>query len=80
MFKLSSLTKTLILIGVPVRTFGAGFGGLGSTFAKSAKLGPCDVSIRSLEVNYSKNNLKCTLKFEVDEIGGHGHCGDYDDY
>ena len=63
-------------IGVPVRTFGAGFGGFGSTFAKSVKLGACDILIGSLEVNYSKNNLKCTLKFEVGESGGHGYDSD----
>lgn len=61
--------KTLNRIGMPVRTFGGGFG---STFSKSVKLGACDVSIRSLEV---KNKLKCTLKFDVCESGGHD---DYD--
>jgi len=65
--------------GVPVRTFGAGFGGFGSTFAKSVKTGACDVSIRSLEVNYSKNSLKCSLKFEVYAAGGCGY-DDSDDY
>ncbi|EIM83271.1 uncharacterized protein STEHIDRAFT_170587 [Stereum hirsutum FP-91666 SS1] len=67
--------------GVPTRTFGGGFGGFGSTFSKSAKLGQCDVEIQSLDVNYSKNGMKCTLKFEVGEIGG-GGCGygDWDDY
>lgn len=53
-------------VGMPVRTFGGGFG------SKSVKLGACDVSIRSLEV---KNKLKCTLKFDVCESGGHD---DYD--
>ncbi|GLB36786.1 hypothetical protein LshimejAT787_0310730 [Lyophyllum shimeji] len=50
--------------GMPARKFGAGFGGLGSTFTKSVKTGAVDVAIRSFEVNYSKNNMKCTLKFE----------------
>jgi hypothetical protein len=72
--------KTLDQIGVPVRAFGVGFGGYGSTFAKSVKMGACDVSISSLEVNYSKNNLKCTLKFEVRESGGHASGSDSDDY
>ncbi|KAG6909075.1 hypothetical protein DXG01_002056 [Tephrocybe rancida] len=60
--------------GVPARTFGGGFGfgfgGGGSTFTKSQKVGAVDVTIRSLEVNYSKNNMKCTLKFEIGQIGG----------
>ncbi|KAL6310430.1 hypothetical protein BKA93DRAFT_889205 [Sparassis latifolia] len=56
--------------GVPVRTFGAGFGGLGSSFSKSVKQGPCDVEILRLDVNYSKNGMKCTLKFDVGDVGG----------
>ncbi|KAJ7447594.1 hypothetical protein B0H11DRAFT_2082720 [Mycena galericulata] len=55
--------------GVPTRSFGF-FGGGG--FSKSVKHGTCDVSIRSAEINYSKNNLKCTLKFEVAQNGGGG--------
>ncbi|KAJ6608869.1 hypothetical protein B0H10DRAFT_2066481 [Mycena sp. CBHHK59/15] len=66
--------------GVPTRRMGGGFGGLfgsgGSTFSKSVKHGTCDVSIQSIEINYSKNNLKCTLKFEVCQAGGGG--GGYD--
>ncbi|KAF8888721.1 hypothetical protein CPB84DRAFT_1837606 [Gymnopilus junonius] len=58
--------------GVPQRTFGAGFGGFGSTFSKSQKIGAVDVAISSLEVNYSKNNMKCTLKFEVTQLRGGG--------
>lgn len=68
--------------GVPVRTFGAGFGGFGSTFAKSVKQGSCDVEIRSCDVNYSKNGMKCTMKFEVAQVGGgdvYGGYGDSDD-
>ena len=42
-------------------------------FSKSIKQGLVDVDILQLEVNYSKNGLKCTLKFEVEEHGG-GHC------
>lgn len=42
-------------------------------FSKSTKQGLVDVDIIQLEVNYSKNGLKCTLKFEVEEHGG-GHC------
>lgn len=67
--------------GVPTRTFGRsgfGFGFGSSTFSKSSKIGPCDVEIRSLDVNYSKNGMKCTLKFEVGEVGG-GY-GGYDDW
>ncbi|KDR78721.1 hypothetical protein GALMADRAFT_223970 [Galerina marginata CBS 339.88] len=66
--------------GMPQRTFGAGFGGFGSSFSKSQKLGAVDVSIRSFEVNYSKNNMKCSLKFEVVQQGGGGGCGGYSDY
>lgn len=35
------------------------------SFSKSVKIGPCDVTVESMEVNYSKNGMKCTLKFEV---------------
>lgn len=67
--------------GVPTRTFGGGFGGFGSTFSKSSKLGQCDVEIQSLDVNYSKNGMKCTLKFEVGEVGGGSlGYGGWDDY
>ncbi|KAG5636926.1 hypothetical protein H0H81_006359 [Sphagnurus paluster] len=62
--------------GLPSRSFGGGFfgGGFGSsTFSKSVKTGAVDVSIRSFEVNYSKNNMKCSLKFDVSQTGG-----DYD--
>ncbi|KAJ7742019.1 hypothetical protein B0H16DRAFT_1563872 [Mycena metata] len=59
----------------PQRSFGF-FGGGGGGLSKSIKQGTCDVTIRSLEVNYSKNNLKCTLKFEVGQVGGYG--GGYD--
>ncbi|KAJ7726567.1 hypothetical protein DFH07DRAFT_871651 [Mycena maculata] len=61
--------------GVPSRSFGF-FGGGGGGFSKSIKQGTCDVSVRSAEINYSKNNLKCTLKFEVGQAGGGG--GGYD--
>ncbi|KAJ7473991.1 hypothetical protein FB451DRAFT_1034958, partial [Mycena latifolia] len=57
--------------GVPTRGFGF-FGGGGGGFSKSVKHGTCDVSIRSAEISYSKNNLKCTLKFEVGQVGGGG--------
>ncbi|KAF9466998.1 hypothetical protein BDZ94DRAFT_1250277 [Collybia nuda] len=63
--------------GVPVRAFGAGFGGLGSTFAKSVKVGAVDISVRSLEVNYSKNNMKCSLKFEVAQDQYDAYDSDY---
>ncbi|KAJ7691304.1 OPT oligopeptide transporter protein-domain-containing protein [Mycena rosella] len=49
---------------VPIRNFGF-FGGGGF---KSVKHGACDVAIRSAEISYSKNNLKCTLKFEVGRL------------
>ena len=42
-------------------------------FSKSIKQGLVDVDTIQLEVNYSKNGMKCTLKFEVEEHGG-GHC------
>ncbi|KAF5376958.1 hypothetical protein D9615_007255 [Tricholomella constricta] len=64
--------------GIPARTFGGGFGGFGSTFTKSVKTGAVDIAIRSLEVNYSKNNMKCTLKFEVAQLGGYNHGYDSD--
>lgn len=66
--------------GIPTRTFGGGFGGLGSTFSKSVKQGSCDVEIRNCNVNYSKNGMKCTLKFEVAEVGGGGMYGGYGGY
>ncbi|KAK7065023.1 hypothetical protein R3P38DRAFT_2595420 [Favolaschia claudopus] len=62
--------------GVPTRGFGF-FGGGGGGFSKSIKQGTCDVTIRSLDVNYSKNSLKCALKFEVAQVGGGGY-GGYD--
>ena len=40
----------------------------------SYKLGQCNVDIKHLEVSYSKNGMKCALKFEVEEEGG-GGCG-----
>lgn len=43
------------------------------SFSKSLKVGTCDVSVHALDVNYSKNGMKCTLKFEVDGDTG-GHC------
>jgi hypothetical protein len=42
----------------------------GPSFAKSLKLGACDVDINDLEISYSKNTMKATLKFEVSEVGG----------
>jgi len=39
-------------------------------FAKSEKLGQCEVQIEGLEVQYSRNTMKCTLKFDVSELGG----------
>ncbi|KAJ7362955.1 hypothetical protein DFH08DRAFT_921150 [Mycena albidolilacea] len=62
--------------GVPTRSFGFFGGGGGGGFSKSVKHGPCDVSIRSAEISYSKNGMKCTLKFEVEQVGGGG--GGYD--
>jgi len=44
--------------------------GGGPRFSKSLKQGACDVEITSFEVNYSKNGMKCSLKFEVSEVGG----------
>ncbi|KAF9027238.1 hypothetical protein BDZ89DRAFT_952302 [Hymenopellis radicata] len=40
--------------------------GGGPSFSKSVKLGQVDVEIQSMEVNYSKNTMKCSIKFEVD--------------
>ncbi|KAF8318171.1 hypothetical protein DL93DRAFT_2076164 [Clavulina sp. PMI_390] len=39
-------------------------------FTKSKKLGTCEVEIISIEVSYSKNTSKASIKFEVDQIGG----------
>ncbi|KAF8647210.1 hypothetical protein AX16_006848 [Volvariella volvacea WC 439] len=50
--------------GMPARRIGF-FGGGEATFTKSEKIGPCDVIITFMEVQYSKNNMKCTLKFDV---------------
>ena len=50
--------------------------GGGPRFAKSLKQGPCDVEIMSFEVNYSKNGMKCSLKFEISEVDG-GYCPYY---
>ncbi|KAH9922709.1 uncharacterized protein B0H18DRAFT_1016550 [Fomitopsis serialis] len=44
--------------------------GGGPYFAKSIKQGTVDVNIVRLDVNYSKNGMKCSLKFEVEEQGG----------
>ncbi|TFK28419.1 hypothetical protein FA15DRAFT_584523 [Coprinopsis marcescibilis] len=43
-------------------------------FSKSEKLGPCDLSLLTLDVNYSKNGMKCTLKFEVEDPESSGIC------
>jgi hypothetical protein len=70
--------KSRLIAGVPTRGFGF-FGGGGGGFSKSIKHGTVDVSIRTAEISYSKNNLKCTLKFEVGQVGGGGGY-DSDDY
>jgi hypothetical protein len=44
--------------------------GGGPSFAKSLKIGPCDVEIHSASLSYQKNGMKCTLKFDVGEVGG----------
>ncbi|KAH6884309.1 hypothetical protein BKA70DRAFT_1339613 [Coprinopsis sp. MPI-PUGE-AT-0042] len=44
--------------------------GGGPRFAKSLQIGQCDLRINSLDVNYSKNGMKCTLKFEVEDVDG----------
>lgn len=46
------------------------------SFSKSIKLGAVDVSIQSFEVNYSKNTMKCGIKFEVAQEGGGGYDSD----
>ncbi|KAF8060791.1 hypothetical protein FPV67DRAFT_1673631 [Lyophyllum atratum] len=54
--------------GMPARTFGRGFGGLGSTsmeIRQDRHAGVIDVAIRWLDVNYPKNN-KCTFKFKFE--------------
>jgi hypothetical protein len=33
-------------------------------------MGQCDLDILSLNVSYSKNNMKCTFKFEVEDEDG----------
>ncbi|KAI5836617.1 uncharacterized protein SCHCODRAFT_02522123 [Schizophyllum commune H4-8] len=66
--------------GLPTRNFGGGFfGGGHMTMSKSRKTGACDVNVLGLEVSYSKNNMKCTLKFDVNEVGG-GSEGYEDDW
>ncbi|KAI4518578.1 hypothetical protein K525DRAFT_363130 [Schizophyllum commune Loenen D] len=66
--------------GLPTRNFGGGFfGGGPMTMSKSRKTGACDVTVLGLEVSYSKNNMKCTLKFDVNEVGG-GSGGYEDDW
>ncbi|TFK66257.1 hypothetical protein BDN72DRAFT_800247 [Pluteus cervinus] len=62
--------------GMPARRMGGFFGGGGSTFTKSTKIGACDVQVESLEVTYSKNTMKCALKFEVAQEDA-GECDDY---
>jgi len=62
--------------GQPIRV---GSGG-GRSFSKSQKIGPCDVEIRSLETTFSKNGLKCTLKFDIAQSDGDGRYGGYDSY
>ena len=47
----------------------------GPSFAKSVKLGQVDVDIIAMDVNYSKNSMKCTLKLEVDAPDAHGCLG-----
>jgi len=42
----------------------------GINFSKSVKIGKCDVEVNSLEVNYSKNSMKLTMKWSVSEKGG----------
>lgn len=68
-------SPTNLLLGIPSR----GFGGWGSGgFSKAIKHGAVDVHVQSMEVNYSKNNMKCTLKFDV-QIEGMDDYSD-DDY
>lgn len=67
--------------GSGTRSFGRGFGFGGGGFAKSVKLSACDVAIHNFEVNYAKNSLKCTMKFEVTQVGaGANYYGDESDY
>ncbi|TFY67070.1 hypothetical protein EVJ58_g1856 [Rhodofomes roseus] len=47
--------------------------GGGPYFSKSIKQGSVDVDIIHLDVTYSKNGMKCSLKFEVEERGGGNH-------
>lgn len=42
----------------------------GPRFAKSEKIGACDVRIQGMSVQYSANSMKATLKFDVYEVGG----------
>ncbi|KAI0034978.1 hypothetical protein K488DRAFT_83440 [Vararia minispora EC-137] len=49
--------------------------GGGPRFAKSEKIGTVDVKIDALEIQYSHNTMKCTLKFDVSQVGG--GCGVY---
>jgi len=49
---------------------------------KSVKQGSCDVEIQKCDVNYSKNGMKCTMKFNVAQTRGfYGeYYSDDDDY
>ncbi|KAH7101547.1 hypothetical protein BKA62DRAFT_703305 [Auriculariales sp. MPI-PUGE-AT-0066] len=55
--------------GIPQRNFG--FMGIGGGLSKSQNEGSCDVELRSLQINYSKNGMKCNMKFEVAETYGY---------
>ena len=46
----------------------------GIAFSKSQKIQSCEVTICSFEVSYSKNNMKASLKFEVEQVGGGDIC------
>lgn len=57
--------------GILQRAFGTGFGGFGgfsSTSTKPQRLRM--LSSEFLEVNHSKNNMKCSLKFGVAQPDG----------
>ncbi|EJD54320.1 hypothetical protein AURDEDRAFT_110019 [Auricularia subglabra TFB-10046 SS5] len=44
--------------------------GGGPSFAKSTKLAAVPVEIDSMQVEYSKNTMKCTFKLDVSQSGG----------
>jgi hypothetical protein len=45
----------------------------GPSFAKSIKLGACDVEVISADLTYQVNTMKLSVKFNVQQLGGGDH-------